>query len=115
MHHSRRTRKTASPWRGRLVFCNRVEYLLVIRFQMEEDSVLFVTDHRVKVAIRVRAFRLKYKVMVGEVRHSRPVDRCSRLHKLTSEILHDVDHFLAIGDPAPLDVKGHRGGHGSDG
>jgi len=82
---------------------------------MEEDTVLFVTDHRVKVAIKVRAFGLKYKVMVGEVRHSRPVDRCSRLDKLTPEILYDVDHFLAIGNPAPLDVKGHRGRHGSDG
>jgi hypothetical protein len=56
-----------------LFFCNRREYLLVIRFQMEEDSVLFVTDNRVEVAIRVRAFRLKYKVMVGEVRQSRQI------------------------------------------
>ena len=56
-----------------MFFCNRREYLLVIRFQMEEDSVLFVTDYSVKVAIRVRAFRLKYKVMVGEVRQSRQI------------------------------------------
>src|SRR6516165_4423524 len=89
----------------------QLSWLLVIRFQMEEDTVLFVTDHRVKVAIRVRAFRLKCKVG----RFSRPVNRCYRLHKLTPEILHDVDHFLAIGNPAPLDVKGHGGWHGSDG
>src|SRR5260370_9999496 len=78
---------------------------------MEEDTVLFVTDQRVEVAIRVWAFRLKCKVG----RFSRPVNRCSRLHKLAPEILHDVDHFLTIGNHAPLDVKGHRGAHGSDG
>jgi hypothetical protein len=82
---------------------------------MEKDSVLFMTDDRVKVAIRVGAFRLKRKVMVGEVRHGRPVDRCSSLHKLTPEILQDVDYFRAIGNPAPLDVKGHGGRDRSDG
>jgi len=81
---------------------------------MEKDTVLFATDHRIKIAIRVGAFRLKCKVVVGEVRFSRPVDRCAGLDKLTPEILHDVDHFLAIGNPAPLDVKGHRGWHGSN-
>src|SRR5262249_47035309 len=78
---------------------------------MEEDTVLFVTDHRVKIAIGLRAFRLK--CTVG--RFSRPVSRWSRLHKLATEILHDVGHFLAIGNPAPLDVKGDRGWHGSEG
>jgi len=77
---------------------------------MKEDTVLFVTDHRVQIAIRVWTFRLKCKVG----RFSRPVDRCSRLHKLTPEILQNVDHFLAIANPAPLDVKGHCGGNGSD-
>jgi len=30
--------------------------LFVIRFQVEEDTVLFVTDHRVKVASGIGAF-----------------------------------------------------------
>ena len=53
-------------------FCNRCEHLLVNRFQMEEDTVLFVTDYRVQIAIRIRTLRVEDKVG----RFSRPVNRC---------------------------------------
>jgi len=36
--------------------CNRCEHLFVIRLQVEEDTVLLVTDHGVKVASGIWAF-----------------------------------------------------------
>src|SRR5215469_11125320 len=90
----------------------QLSWLVVIPFQVEEYTVLFVTDHRVKVASRIGAFRLKCKTPV--VRFSRPVNRCSRLHKLTPETLQEVDHFLPIRNPTPLDVKRYLGGHGCE-
>jgi len=38
---------------------NRGEYLLIIRFQSEEDTVLFVSDHRVKTAERDLGFLIE--------------------------------------------------------
>ena len=46
--------------REAVFFCDPCErYLLVIRFQVEEHTVLFVTDHRVQAAIRIRTLRVE--------------------------------------------------------